>query len=434
MPLEIIIAGAGVAGLCAAIGLARTGHKVTVCERQDANERKEETLGGIQMQPNAVRILRDWGALEIVDKIAHESVWSDVRRHNTGETLLLLDLKTRGGTRFGPRKTFKQALEEFAVRHGARISRGRQIVAVREDGLRPIAVFGDNSSEAADLIIGADGTSSKVRRSLFPSFQPDVLDQCVFQMSVPLAWMQESAETRALLKNSPGVVLHMAPGTATFSSPSFQLGLFDLQLLDMDYPLSADPDPDFLTGRMYDMSYVRRRLADHEPGVIKVVEKAESVWKWRLREVRGLPTWSSETGRVLLIGDASHGIVPHAGQGSAMGVEDGAVLAELLTGVSPDDDIKTLAKQFEAIRRPRCEIIRKFATIQGERWAIKDPKKIDERDRKIARYQVQQPTTKPDQSASISSPAFQMWVDQYDVKGEVRRAKVATAKASQARL
>lgn len=185
------------------------------------------------------------------------------------------------------------------------------------------------------------------------------------------------------------------------------------------------------------MSYVRRRLADHEPGVIKVVEKAKSVWKWRLREVHGLPTWSSDTGRVLLIGDASHGIVPHAGQGSAMGVEDGAVLAELLADTSPQDDIKTLVKQFEAIRRPRCEIIRKFATVQGAGWAIKDPKKIQERDQKLAKYQPQQASTRPDPSAPISSPGFQKWLDQYDIshiKEEVSRAKAAAAKASQARL
>lgn len=240
MPLEIIIAGAGVAGLCAAIGLARHGHKVKVCERRDDNDGEEETLGGIQMQPNAVRILRDWGALETVDRVAHESVWTDVRRHDTGETLLLVDMEVRGGTRFGPRKTFKKALEEFATRHGARVYRERQVVAVHDDGSRPIAVFGDHSSEAADMIIGADGTGSRVRRSLYPSFQPKVLPECVFQVSVPLDWMQESPETKALLRHSPGAVVHMSPGRAIVCSPSFHLGIFDLQLIGKSLPFSSN--------------------------------------------------------------------------------------------------------------------------------------------------------------------------------------------------
>ncbi len=434
MPLEVIIAGAGVAGLCAAIGLARHGHKVTVYERRDDNDGEDETMGGIQMQPNAVRILRDWGALDVVDKVAHESIRTDVRKHDTGETLLLIDLAVRGGTRYGPRNTLKKALEEFASRCGARIMRGLQVVAVYEDGPRPVAAFGDDSSEAADLIVGADGTSSKVRRSLFPSFQPKVLSQCVFQVSVPLDWMQESPETRALLRHSPGMVVHPSPGKALVSSPSFHHGIFDLQLIDMDYPLDVDPDPGFLTGRMYDMSYIRRRVADHEPGVAKVIEKADCVWKWRLREVHGLPTWSSDKSAVLLIGDASHGFAPQSGQGSAMGVEDGAVLGELLAKASPEDDLGSMIKQFEAIRRPRCETMRTFATVQGAAWALKDPEKIQQRDQKFATYEAVQASIKSDPSASFSSPAFQRWVDQYDVKKEVSRAKSAAARTSLARL
>ena len=434
MPLDIIIAGAGIAGLSAAIGLARHGHNVTVFERRHDKDGEDETLGGLQLQPNAVKILRDWGALDVVDKVTHDSVWTDVRKYDTGDTILLIDMAARGGTRFGPRATFKTALQKFAMQCGAHVQRGWQVVAVDEGGARPTAFFADGSSKTADLIIGADGTSSKVRRSLFPSFQPKVLSQCVFQVAVPLDWMEESPDTKALLKHTPGILVHMSPGRAIISSPSFEYGLFDLQLIDFEYPLSADPDPETITGRTADLSYVRRRLADHEPGVIKVVEKADSVWKWRLREVRGLPSWSSQKGGILMIGDASHGIVPHAGQGASTGVEDGAVLGELLAGASPQEDIRSLVKLYEAIRRPRCDMIRTFATIQGAMWSTKDPGKRQQRDRNLAAYQTQQPSTKPDQRASFSTPEFQIWLDQYDVKEEVMKARSSTARALQARL
>jgi 2-polyprenyl-6-methoxyphenol hydroxylase-like FAD-dependent oxidoreductase len=115
MPLEIIIAGAGIAGLSSAIDLARRGHLVNVYERRYGNDGEDESVGAVRLQPNAVKILWEWGALEIVDEYTHDSIWTDVRVHS-GETLLLVDMASRGGTRTGPRGDFRAALQKFAIR------------------------------------------------------------------------------------------------------------------------------------------------------------------------------------------------------------------------------------------------------------------------------------------------------------------------------
>jgi salicylate hydroxylase len=188
--------------------------------------------------------------------------------------------------------------------------------------------------------------------------------------------MQESPETKALLRHSPAFVLHMAPGRVSVCSPPSRHGLFDLQLIDFEYVQSTDSNPELIPGRITDISHIRHRWRDAEPGILKVIEQAKSVWKWRLREVRGLPSWTRKKARFLLIGDGSHGIVPHAGQGASTAVGDGVVIGELLAYASPQDDVRALVQLFEKIRRPRRDLTRIFATIQGQSWSNKDPETI----------------------------------------------------------
>jgi salicylate hydroxylase len=420
MPLRIIIAGAGIAGLSAAIGLARVGHKVDVYERRYDDDGEEESTGGVQLQPNAVKILRDWGALSVVDDLTQDSRGIDLRTQN-GETLQVIDMEIRGGVRYGKRALFKKALQIYAIQCGAHVHRGRQVVNVEDGAAEATVIFADGKRESADLVLGADGTGSHVRRSLFPSFRPTIMDQCVFQMAVPLRFMESSPETKALLRNSPATTLHISPGRYIVSSPVLDAEIYDLQLFDLDFPVSRDPHPEIITGRMKDMHHVRNRFADFEAGVTKAVNAASSLWKWRLRQVEGIPSWSSPHGRILLIGDSCHGIVPHAGQGSAMGIEDGAFIAELLSESTPSNDIKLATRTFEKIRRPRCDLVRRFAKAQGDGWTTEDPQKQQRRDEKLRQPWPTGGDVQADSSASFLSPQFQKWLDDYDVHEEASR-------------
>jgi salicylate hydroxylase len=420
MVLKIIIAGAGIAGLSAAIGLARDGHSVDVCERRYDDDGEEESTGGVQLQPNAVKILRNWGTLDLVDDLTQDSLGIDLRTKD-GETLQLIDMQIRGGVRYGKRGLFKNALQKYALQCGARIHRGRQVVDVEESAASATVIFADGKRESADLVLGADGTGSHIRRSLFPSFRPTTLDQCVFQIAVPLRFMESSPETKALLRNSPATVVHISPGRYIVSSPVLDAEIYDLQLFDLDYPVSRDPHPDIITGRMEDMVYVRNRFADFEAGITKAVKAATSLWKWRLRQVEGIPSWSSPHGRILLIGDSCHGIVPHSGQGAAMGIEDGALIAELLAKSTPGMDIKFITKTFEKIRRPRCDLVRKFAKAQGDGWTTEDPQKQQRRDEKLRQPWPAGVDVQADSSASFLSPQFQKWLDDYDVHEEASK-------------
>lgn len=96
MPLNVIIAGAGIAGLATAIGFARHGHKVIVLERRRYEDR-EESGSSIQLQPNAMKILRSWGMIEELMEVAHDNTAAELRRYDTGETIAIDHSTTEGG-------------------------------------------------------------------------------------------------------------------------------------------------------------------------------------------------------------------------------------------------------------------------------------------------------------------------------------------------
>ena len=422
MPLNIIVAGAGLAGLTASIALTSKGHNVTLYERRDDDDRGVSG-SGIQLQPNAIRVLRKFELMEAIDEVSQNSYWTDMRDYQTGKTLALVDMERRGGVRYAVRWQMKKGFVEEAVKRGVKLHKGNGVLAVHEEGSKPVVELEDHSMVMADLVIGADGTYSKVRQSLFPSYKPAVLDTVVFQVQVPEAFIQHDSDTRELDRNHPAVLIFPAPGRATVSSPCIQTHEYDLQAIDMEFPLENDPHPEVRLGWVHDMDHLRERFADHFPGIRKVLTVATRYYKWRLTEVSNLPSWSSTSGKIVFIGDAAHAMTPNAGQGSAMGVEDAAVIAELLADASPGDDLRERIKLYEKLRRPRCEVAQKYAAVIGRTWGSKDPKMVRKmlqtmRTRNDSRYAA----IELDKDASFVSPAFEKWLDLYDASEEVRKA------------
>ena len=422
MPLNILVAGAGLAGLTASIALADQGHTVTLYERRDDDDRGGSG-SGIQLQPNAIRVLKKFNMMQAIDEVAHNNHRTDMREYQSGETLALIEMEKRGGVRYAARWEMKKAFVNEAAKRGVKIHKGQGVLAVHEDASKPVVELDDHSKVSADLIIGADGSWSRVRHSLYPSYQPTVRSTVVFQVQVPEDFIQEHSETRELDRNHPALVITPAPGRVTVSSPTVHTHEFDVQAIDLEYPLEKDPHPEVRLGWVGDMDYLRKRFADHDVGFRRVLDKADKYYKWRLVEVSGLPSWSSSSGKVVLIGDSAHAMTPYSGQGSAMGIEDAAVLAQLLADASHGDDLRDLLKLYEKLRRPRCESVQKYAAVLGRTWGTKNPKMIKKMHEAIGmtndpRYAE----IKPDKNAAFVSPAFEKWLDLYDASEAVREA------------
>jgi salicylate hydroxylase len=163
--------------------------------------------------------------------------------------------------------------------------------------------------------------------------------------------------------------------------------------------------------------------------VVGLVEKCA---KWTIAELPSLNTWSSSTGRAVLLGDAAHAMSPHAAQGGAMAIEDAAVLDECLRFF--DTNLSVAVKAYEAIRRPRVERVQEIARGNGDMFVLPDGQEQEQRDvhflalmdtydfelEKIGREGLKaKAKPKADMNATWPSPAALMWLHGYDAVEEV---------------
>lgn len=220
-------------------------------------------------------------------------------------------------------------------------------------------------------------------------------------------------------------IIVASPGRNIVASPAPFQNLFDMQFSDAEYAFDEDAHPEIPNEQIGDLTWLRDRFSDHHDGIRKALGIATSAFKWRFREVSSdLPSWSSHDGRVVLLGDAAHAMTWYSGQGTAMGLEDAVVLSELFASTaSGRDDIASKIELYEAMRRPRCDAVRKYATAIGQSWTETDPMKIERRNRTWKKLwnDPKFSNVKADGTAPFGSAEFEAWLDKYDVFDVVER-------------
>ena len=159
-----------------------------------------------------------------------------------------------------------------------------------------------------------EGSGSRVRRALYPTYKPTVLCTCCFQIIVSLSSINKHSGTSSELITGPDNRAYLGLGSVVFTSPSPRQQDFELTLLDFEYELNKDPHPDVRNERVHDLKQIRQVFADYDEGIPLVLDEAEDPWKWRLVEVYGLPSWSSDNGNIVLIGDSCHAMTTHISQ------------------------------------------------------------------------------------------------------------------------
>ncbi|SMR59440.1 unnamed protein product [Zymoseptoria tritici ST99CH_3D1] len=340
---------------------------------------------GIQLQPNVARILDIWGMMEDLKEVT-----------------------------YGLRRVLKDTSRQSAIRYGAGILEGVNI-STFDQNISSITLD-DGKVITCDLIVAEDGSGSQIRQALFPQHHGrKVLNKTVWQISLPLDVVRKDDSLRGLLDEHHNVII-LAPGRSIIASPSPSQNIHDLQLIDHEHTLEQDSNPTALNERVFDLEGVKSRFSDFDAATRKVIESVESAFKWRLVEVFDLPSWSSDDGKVVILGDAAHAMTPYSGQGTAMGIEDAAALSELLANASSGSDLRLLTENYENLRRPRCETVLHLARAYGASWSTKDPEQIRRRNAtwKRAHEQRHQPV-RADSRAPPGSPAFGQWIETYDV-------------------
>ena len=349
---NILIAGAGIAGLTAALTLAQRGLEVAIA---DTFEEPSEVGAGLQIAPNASRILRSLGVL---DSLMNKAIAPSAIRLGdapSGRVLLEMPITDDWLERMGApyltahRAALHDVLYQAARAHPAiRLMTGHAVTETNESGEHVTTVMRSGEGETvmvSRMLIGADGIWSKVRGSIRGAASPQSTGRIAWRAICPsnananhvTAWMMPDGH----------LVTYPVRNADTLNVVAVTKG----QSQQGDWAQDADAD-------------ALKRLLGNARGidVFGVIEKA-SWTTWPLNAVDPGGSWHGS--RTLLIGDAAHGMEPFAAQGAAMAIEDGYA-AGLCIGKAPDEPSKAFA-DYCSKRRHRIGRVAKRTAFN--RWA-----------------------------------------------------------------
>jgi salicylate hydroxylase len=311
------------------------------------------------------------------------------------------------------RADYQRILFDAAKDNGVNILLGSPIERVEESG--PIAVLKSGARLEADIIIGADGIRSRTRQSILHDQDVQAVDSsnCAYRATVPASVMMSDPAIAHLMLdvNSNCWIGHSRHVMA------YPIRHGELYNLVMSHPGKAS------IGRWNepgDLSEMKKHYSNFDPTIQKVLSHVTSCLKWKLADIPPLPKWVSESGRVVLIGDAAHAMVPYLAQGAATSIEDGAALAECLDRAQHIKDIPTLLRAFEAIRKPRCEIIQSGSRANGTIWHMPDGPAQERRDGEMKGiFKKESSVGSTENPNKWSDEKFQPWLFGYDAIKEV---------------
>lgn len=192
---------------------------------------------------------------------------------------------------------------------------------------------------------------------------------------MPKSVMEEAESTKDLYHNGQPFHFPMGDQSTIVSWTMSHRDVYHLQISDHTYGTGArygvnDAGQKQFVSYIEDLDALRQRFSDYGAGMGEVFSRATGATKWLISELPDLPSWSSGSGRIILLGDAAHCFPPYAGQGSCMAIEDAAVLADMLAPEAGSDkwSPQTLANLFEQVRKPRISRIRSIVEANVARW------------------------------------------------------------------
>lgn len=345
--MRVAIAGAGIAGLTAAIALARRGFDVRLLE---SAKNLEEIGAGIQLSPNAVRILRALGLAERIAEEAVEPTGIAIFDGRSGRLLTEIPLGETARRRYGaPYLVIHRAglqaclLAAIEAEPKVRLELGRKVrnVTLDRDAVRFEA---GNDSAGADLLIAADGIHSEIRTAFFGHGGPAPARRT--------AWRATHKGVPPAGIDAQRTGLWLGPGAHVVHYPLCRGAELNVVVIGSDRGEGTAPPLD--------------RFASP----VRALAEAVEGWSlWPLYAIDPEPAWTRE--RVALIGDAAHAMLPTAAQGGAQAIEDAWILAGCLD--AGRSELETALRRYEAVRRPRVRRIAREAARNLTVYSLKGP-------------------------------------------------------------
>lgn len=348
---KIIIIGAGIGGLAAALSLRRSGAEVTVLEQAEAIT---EVGAGLQISPNGAAVLRALGLEQRLAEAAPRARAVVLRDYRRAGEVVRLDL-----ARLAPDQCYYLVhradlidLLAHAVRSaGVQVRLLQQVTSV-QDGPRPRVHLANGATKEADLVIGADGLHSPSRAVLNGNETARFTGQVAWRATVPVP---EDTPHEAQVFMGPGQHLVAYP-------------LRDGRLMNL---VAVQERRDWVAegwNHRDDPEALRSAFGAFRGPAQDLLERVETVWLWGLFRHPVAQNWHGE--RLALLGDAAHPTLPFLAQGANMALEDAWTLARCLEQSAGTP--QALA-QYQSLRHARVERVIGAANSNAWKYHLRAP-------------------------------------------------------------
>jgi salicylate hydroxylase len=367
-PARVAVIGGGIGGLAAALSLRAAGFDVQVYEQSRA---VSEIGAGIQIAPNASRILHRLGLGPALDRRGVRPVAVHQRRWDDGRTLQRAPLGAELEAAYGaPYYHFHRA-DLLAALAGAlpaeRLHTSHRLASIEDRGESVALGFANGETAEAEIVVGADGIHSAVRGLLFGPEAPRFTGCIAYRGLVPAERLRH-LDLEVTANNWMGPHRHFVH----YFVAGATLVNFVAVVEQESWTRESWTDP----GEIADA------LAAFEgwhPDVRAIIGAVDQTFKWALFDREALPQWSK--GRVTLLGDACHAMLPFMAQGAGQAIEDGATLAACLV----QHGATTAALQaYEALRRGRATRLQGLSRANKTRFHLPDGPEQQARDAAMA--------------------------------------------------
>jgi salicylate hydroxylase len=343
---RVAIVGGGIGGLAAALALERRGAEVVVCEQSPA---LSEIGAGLNLTPNALTALRALGVEDAVIACGSESDLQVIRSWKSGRIIARM---RRGSFRqqFGAPNLTVHRADVLDVLAGALkstdIRLGSRCTGVEARTRGAVVLLSDGGAIEADIVVGADGIHSIVRKSLFGADAPHFTGCICWRGMAPAAAVPHDIVVAqpAMWMGPHGHVVHYPVRRG--------------ELVNIVAHFDSDAWTEESWTRECDVSEVTTTYAGWHSDLLRLYPVSPRWYKWALYDRDPPAQWSR--GRATLLGDSAHAMLPYLGQGAAMAIEDACVLAAAIACYGDDLDQALLA--YERLRMPRAR-----AAVLGSR-------------------------------------------------------------------
>lgn len=377
--LQVGIVGGGIAGVALALDLCRHPHlQVTLFEAACAFG---EVGAGVSFGANAVRAIEGLGIGKPYERIADRTLqpWQDIWfewRRGVDAGYLGASLAPGVGQSSVHRADFLDALAQQLPEGVARFD--KRAVGAEETGDRVSVRFTDGTDHECDLLIAADGIKSSLRDYVLqglgqPAVAPRFSGTCAYRGMIDsdqLRAAYRSAGVDEHLINVPQMYLGLDAHILTF--PVKQGRLINVVAFLSD---RSEPNPVWPPGTPWVKSTSQAQMLDAfaqwDDAVRVLLGCIPEPTLWALHELDELAGYTH--GRVALIGDAAHAMLPHQGAGAGQGLEDAWLLARLLGDPRVlEGHAQRVLQVYDAIRRPRACRVQRTSREAGELYEFRD--------------------------------------------------------------